>query len=139
MFNPSTGGDGEKRDKDGKLKADKTINIILKAVDNEWFDDDEDEVTGVHIRNLFSYRTSQPSVLIEAFKRKKMELQAANNIDWQQGALRHLGCCLDGQLREWLQDNMFDNMFEEKCKYVIVGWGDCGNTLFQGVKDQVKN
>merc|ERR1719446_1905002 len=105
MFNPSTGG-GE-RDKEGQLKADKTINTILRAVDDEWFGE---EVTGVHIRNLFSYRTPRPDVLINQYNQL---LGAGSDED---EALVLLGLLTMDD--KW-------KAIAKNCKYVIIGWGDC--------------
>jgi len=122
MFNPSTGG--ETQDSRGLLKADKTINTILKAVDHGWFNDGNEAVTGVYICNLFTFRTPKPSVLINEYNR----LLAENNEEPEiLGMLGHFAFYTE----RWKAIAM------NECKYIIIGWGDCGGDLFQGHKNAV--
>ena len=139
MFNPSTGG--QDRNTNGerwRYKADPTINQILQAVDEGTFGFD---VKGVHIRNLFTYRTSKPDDLIEEFddeiERIRQESEQENP-NLENEILIHLaceqfGCVLDvtgGPPDDWVT-------IAEFCKYVVVAWGDCGGNYFQGIKDEV--
>ena len=120
MFNPSVGGDKDKRT--GKLipdQADRTINKILEAFE-------ETHVTGIHIRNLFTYRTPYPSKLIGELE-KQMEI-----VD-EKEAYARLGFVLEnGDLAEWQEMAAADD-----CHLVVAAWGNCGEPQFKKSKTKV--
>ena len=76
MFNPSNGGDQMEDGQVDPTQADPTINKILRK-DNNMTTDNGSEFTGVHIRNLFTYRTPYPRDLVQAFEAQMAELQEA--------------------------------------------------------------
>ena len=134
MFNPSNGGK-EKGGKVNRTQADPTINKILRTVNDS-------DITGIHIRNLFTYRTPHPSVLVQKFEAEMRRLQKAKVLDedkWDREISKHLaystfGCSfLDegGKVpAEWEEIAKF-------CDLVVIAWGNCGGSFFQEIKDQV--
>jgi len=135
MFNPSNGGK-EKGGKVNRTQADPTINKILRTVNDS-------DITGVHIRNLFTYRTPHPSVLVQKFEAEMRRLQKAKVLDedkWDREISKHLaystfGCSfLDegGKVpAEWEEIAKF-------CDLVVIAWGNCGGSFFQEIKDQMQ-
>ena len=126
MFNPSYGGTNS-------WQADRTINTILKAVDAGWFDNENEGiiVQGVHIRNLFTYRSSKPADLVAEYTSKLMQLTCKIL------AHQHLGLCYDDNTLEMLVPREWEQTAEQ-CQHVIVAWGNCGERTFQDVKNEVK-
>ena len=134
MFNPSSGGEQE----DGQVnptQADPTINKILRTVDDS-------DITGVHIRNLFTYRTQHPRVLVQAFRAEMARLQEAEDLDeddWDTEISKSLaystfGCSFlneGGKVpAEWEE-------IADSCDLVLIAWGNCGGSFFQEIKNQV--
>ena len=93
-------------------QADPTINKILRKVNNMTTDNDS-EFTGVHIRNLFTYRTPYPRDLVEAFEDQMARLQEAEGLDEDE---------LDWEISRNLAYSDFGNSFLDEGGVVPTEW-----------------
>ena len=109
------------------------INKILRKVNDLTVNGSR--ITGVHIRNLFTYRTPYPRDLVEAFADQLARLQEAedlneDDLDWE---LDTFGCSI-------LEDDVVPAEWVERaddCALVLLAWGNCGGSSFQEIKNQV--
>jgi len=158
MCNPSLGGNPDEQKRKPEVQSDKTLNMILRAADANMFGKTNygNRWTGVHIRNLFTLRSSDPKDVVDAFQKHMNEWKEKNKEEqyeqqtWIKGTEKYWLSdqtkrqiskyefdCRDYALNQLQVGSDFDEWIKtaEDCEKVIVAWGDCGRSLVQWSKN----